>query len=1032
LRRRFAAAVAVLLATLVAVPASTAPGEETPRPTRVSSIAGLLPGDAAAKRPVRLTGTVLYSDAAWGLLFVADDSGVVFVDPLGLPEIPRPGAHIVVSGEIAFLRDGVGVRPLRIETLGESALPVAALLRDPIEADRPLCRWVTTEGVVRSASGDATRMDLRVFTPVGLLHVHLPPAPPGRDDLDDAEVRLRGVLDSTPWATTHPQLWIQSWHDLEVTRPPVPSTTLPIQTIAEVQRLWKAGTAVHRVRMRVRAVHRDSLASFLIEDETGQMRAEIALPDAVPRGYAFDLFGFVTIGGPEAVLTEAVRQKTGGTAVVEPRRDPDLPTIRTAAGIRALSREEAERGYPAQLEAVVTYVEPDATSLWVQDASAGVSIANTARRALRLAPGTRVQIEGFTGRGSVAPLLVATRVRLLGPAPLPPPRRTDPFRLLSGQDNAFRVEIEGVVRAVENGPDETSMVLATGGHRIETRLPRSGGIPSPERLVDARVRIRAVAGNRLNWRGQPQTAVLSVPRLEDIEVIRTPAADPFAAPQTAAAALFRIGVGIEWDHRRRLSGTVLFQTPDRLLYLLDATGTFSARLSRSLPTFPGEQVELVGFPMPAQRIPSLEDAVARVTARPPAPPEPVPREAGELLGGTHVGELVAVRARLVSAEPLSDGLRLQLQSAATTFDARLQTEIPLSVRYGVGSLLELSGICELRGSQDAALEILLRDVRDVRLLQPPPWWTPRRARWLIGGLATVLALASVWVVTLRRQVRRRTLQLRERMEKEAGFERHYREQLEDMVSQRTVELERAQEKLIEDERLATLGKLTATVSHELRNPLATIRGCVFLVAESLKDAASPTARRALDRAERNIERCNGIIEELLEYVRSRPLTTTRTNLDPWLQEAVREIVIPQGVTLTRDFASQAFAEIDPPRLQRCIINLVTNAVDAVAGLGNDARPSAPRIEISSRRSDDRIEISVSDSGPGIRDELRGRIFEPFFSTKGFGIGLGLAIVKQIMERHDGGVAFSSRPGETTFTLWLPATAEEPGRNGRQS
>ncbi len=1032
LRRRLGTAFAAALATLTGTSLWTAPSDG-PAVSRISSILQMPAERAAAGRTVQVQGTVVYADDAWALLFVADDSGVVFVDPLGLPRLPELGSHLVLSGTTASLRDGIGVKPFRIETVGRTERPTPVPLVGPIKADRPLLQWVTVEGLVRSAAGDGERASLRLLTPAGMLNVHLAlPAPAEQSDLVAARLRLRGVLETTPWATTHPHVWVQGHKDLTVLQAPTTWTALPIRTVADVRRLWSAGEHADRIRMRVQAVRRDSHHTFVVQDDTGQMHAEIDDPDAVPRGYAFDLLGFLETAGAEPVLVEASRQRIAGVMTTEPRRELGLPTIRLASEVRALSHQEAERGYPVQLDAVVTCVETGRTRFFVQDGSAGLYVLNTSQRDLAIAPGTHVEIEGFTGPGVVAPVLVDPRVRPLGTAPPPPPRKTNVFRLVSGQDNSRRVVIDGVIRSIQNGPDGALLILESDLQRVEAQLPKSGGTPRPEQLLDANVRVRAVAGNRQNWRGQPGDVVLCVPRLADIEVLRVPPVSPFSVPVLEQARQLRTGSQFEWGHRHRLSGTVLHQTPDHWLYLKDATGTFSAQLSRPLLTFPGEQVEVSGFPTPGRYLPSLEDAVARMTTRAPAP-APMPTDVGRLLGGANVGELVTVQARVVTSVPASTGLRLLLQSAATVFEARLETETDVAERYDPGSLLELAGICELRGppGQDATLEILLRDVRDVQLLEPPPWWTPRRAQWLLTSLTAVLAAAFAWGATLRRQVRRRTLELRQRLEREAGFERHHQEQLEDMVAQRTKQLEQAQAKLIEEERLAALGKLTATVSHELRNPLATIRGCVFLVADSLKDAP-PATKRALERAERNIQRCNGIIEELLEYVRSRPFTTTRTNVDAWLEEIVPEIVVPQGVTMVRDFRSGASAEIDGARLLRCIINLIANAVDAVSAWAPEGSRVERRIRLSSRRSGDRVEICVGNNGSEIPYEVQVRMFEPFFSTKSFGIGLGLPTVKQIIERHHGGVEFATGPETTTFTLWLPAAAETPGKDGSRS
>jgi signal transduction histidine kinase/ligand-binding sensor domain-containing protein len=313
----------------------------------------------------------------------------------------------------------------------------------------------------------------------------------------------------------------------------------------------------------------------------------------------------------------------------------------------------------------------------------------------------------------------------------------------------------------------------------------------------------------------------------------------------------------------------------------------------------------------------------------------------------------------------------------------------------------------------------------LRLTVRPPFWATDGFR---GTLALLLSAAAV--LAYRRRVSRIHARARELAEKVAERTREldlaYTE-----LQRRTTDLERAQEELLKEERLATLGKITATVSHELRNPLSTIRGSLFVLSESLPPAAG-RARRAFERIERNVRRCDAIVGEMLEFTRNRPAERVVVEIDPWLDAASGELSLPAGVELRRDFAANARARISAERLFSCLVNLVSNAADAITGA--EAAPARGRsIEIGSRLVEGRIEIRVRDDGPGIPSELRPRLFEPLFSTKPFGVGLGLALVRRVMEQHEGGIEVDSRPGDTTFTLWLPeapGTAPTPTPAGR--
>jgi signal transduction histidine kinase len=243
------------------------------------------------------------------------------------------------------------------------------------------------------------------------------------------------------------------------------------------------------------------------------------------------------------------------------------------------------------------------------------------------------------------------------------------------------------------------------------------------------------------------------------------------------------------------------------------------------------------------------------------------------------------------------------------------------------------------------------------------------------------------------------------------------------LKERSDELEAAQEELIRKERLAILGKLIATVSHELRNPLGTIRSSIFSLGEKLRNRGLGV-ERILDRADRNVLRCDRIIEELLDYTRTRNPILEATALDEWVEEFLNETVIPDGIVLRKDLRSGARVKLDREWLRRCLQNVINNACQAMLEKMKEqplVTPFKHTLTVSSQLSKERIEIRIADTGTGISDEELPKIFTPLHSTRGFGVGLGLPIVSQLMQSHRGGVEISSERGcGTTVTLWLPA------------
>ncbi len=236
---------------------------------------------------------------------------------------------------------------------------------------------------------------------------------------------------------------------------------------------------------------------------------------------------------------------------------------------------------------------------------------------------------------------------------------------------------------------------------------------------------------------------------------------------------------------------------------------------------------------------------------------------------------------------------------------------------------------------------------------------------------------------------------------------------------RCVERKRAQDRL---ERLSVLGQLTATVAHELRNPLSAIRNTLPVMRE-MTAGKGVELDRPMSRVERSIARCDQLVSGLLDYTRPCVLSRNPTHLALWLGEVLDEQTLPAGVVIEREFsAPDCVVNLDPDRFRRVIINLIDNAAQAIAQ--EQTSGAARKITIATTVSD-HAEIIVKDTGPGIAPDVLPRIFEPLFSTKNFGTGLGLPIVRQLVEQHGGRIAIESELGRgTTVHISLPLSSQQ--------
>jgi signal transduction histidine kinase len=245
--------------------------------------------------------------------------------------------------------------------------------------------------------------------------------------------------------------------------------------------------------------------------------------------------------------------------------------------------------------------------------------------------------------------------------------------------------------------------------------------------------------------------------------------------------------------------------------------------------------------------------------------------------------------------------------------------------------------------------------------------------------------------------------------------------LERRIDERTAELRAAQDELLKKERLSVIGQITATVAHELRNPLSAIRNSAFALKAS-GEAAGLAIDRPVARIERSVNRCERIVAELLDYTRARDLCRETRRLDEWIAEVAAELAPPADGAIELDLqAAGALVSFDADRLRRVVINLVENAVQALAEMKDAA--ARPLILIHTTATERDVVLEIADNGPGIPRERLARVFEPLYSTKSFGTGLGLPMVKQIVEQHDGLIALTSTVGEgTRAKLCLPREA----------
>ncbi len=252
--------------------------------------------------------------------------------------------------------------------------------------------------------------------------------------------------------------------------------------------------------------------------------------------------------------------------------------------------------------------------------------------------------------------------------------------------------------------------------------------------------------------------------------------------------------------------------------------------------------------------------------------------------------------------------------------------------------------------------------------------------------------------------------------------------LEEKVEERTFELKSAQFQLLQSEKLASIGKLSATIAHEINNPLNGILTYTKLIERKLSsnnftNDEIPKLCSYLAVMVRETQRCSSIVRNLLDFARQRePSLKNDVDINALIEDAIALVANQMALQqneLEKKFGQLPLIVADPMQLRQVFLNLILNACEAVKEGG--------KITVATNflEKEEMVMVKITDSGIGIDPDNLSKIFDPFFTTKEKGTGLGLSVVYGIINSHHGTISVESTPGQgTTMTIKLPRTVEE--------
>ena len=680
-----------------------------------------------------------------------------------------------------------------------------------------------------------------------------------------------------------------------------------------------------------------------------------------------------------------------------PSAPPPAGVLTNAAQIRGLSVSAAVRAIPVQLHGVMICeaAPPPLASggrdhgrraLVISDPSAAIYILGATNRLAAFHEGDWLEVDGVTDPGEFAPIVQVLAARRLGAAPIPGPVPATYQKLITGGLDAQWVEISGVVRSCETIASgeifgDWRMVLAMDENKVTVT---ANGPRPPQIEPDAEVRIRCVCFYQFNESRQVLKPVLVMPRGASVDVVRPAPADPFATPVRPVAGILQFAPDSVFGYRIHVRGTVTFQQSDEMIWMRDASGATGIQVRHAETLQPGDQIDVLGFPLYGASSAMLEDAVIQKQDSGPAPKPLVlssPEEAFR-----HEADLVSLEAVVDEVQPMLGGEMLTLKERDMTFKAiyksfSTSTE---SQNWQPGSRVRVTGICTASGDEASftlsgiwhpqSFQILLRSPDDLAVISWPPWWTPQHVILFLGAIIGGLLLVTGVVMLLARH--RLNEQGRQRAMAEAEFTA--------ILSERN--------------RLArdihdTLAQGLVAMSVQLR------------LAKKQSDGASESLRQHLDSAQQLVRQSLQEARNSIWNMRSQVLENG--DLAGALKDILKQMVDDTEVEARFEVAGKAH------RLAPFVeSNLLRVGQEAITNAAKHAQ--AGHINVKLEFGEKQFQLTVSDDGRG---------FDPAQTVTGAG-GFGLVGMRERVAALHGELSLRSAPGQgAEIKLTVPVSGE---------
>ncbi len=481
--------------------------------------------------------------------------------------------------------------------------------------------------------------------------------------------------------------------------------------------------------------------------------------------------------------------------------------------IRRLAKAEALQHATLVLEGLVTFAHSGTDFQFIlDDGEEGIRCVlpeSTEHRALHdtllqqsanLRIGCHLRIRGVTDFSKYAPVVQVRDIHVLGKRDLPPPKRPTLEELFSGTMESQYIQVEGVVRFAKKEKESLLLQIGTLFDRYQVVIDPAPEI-SIEKLPDAKIRVVGCLIPICNA-GHDLIGISVESSDQHAFTIITPSPnDPFSIPQSSVTSIRSISPDGANLHRRKIKGVVIFsRTFDNYFFMREASRTLRVALVHKNTFVPGDIVEAVGFTNFRSTTPRIEEALARKVgtsdAALPAPVLVTIEDLRQEYDGTAAppvkdwfGELITLEAFVLDVNKRETFLQLVVGEKGHSVHVAipLPATDPIPRNLQIGSFVRITGIAVVNYQawtmgdnlgKIADVTINLTNKESLSVLNPPSWWTPRRITTVVGTCMVMIAIGLLWIVCLRRTVRKQTDLL------EASLRSHHNAELEFAAAKR--------------------------------------------------------------------------------------------------------------------------------------------------------------------------------------------------------------------------------------------------------